>query len=270
MRGRSATATAPAAPPAPVAPTAPAAPESPPRASVLLAGAADMRELARRPLAHQADRERRDAMRSERARTRFTASRVLAAELLERHDLPGPPRITADPLGRPLLPERCGLSVSISHTESWIAVALSSSPSCGVDVQSPVDPARFTTVILERFLPPGWVDLLDRELDPTRRFTRMWASVEAGLKWHGTGFAVGVDALDWRTDGLASRVTDPASGRSARIHVHDLDDGSALAFASAPCAPRDVELGTLRERLRLPDDTIRSPASPTLPGRGRP
>ena len=255
--------------PAPAAP-APAAPGSALRASVLLAGAADMRELARRPLAHAADRQRRDAMRSERARTRFTASRVLAADLLARRGVPGPPRITADRLGRPLLPAPCGLSVSISHTDTWIAVAVSSGPSCGVDVQSPVDPARFTPVILERFLPAGWVGLLERDLDPTRRFTRMWASVEAGLKWHGTGFAAGVDALVWRTDGRAAWVTDPASGRSARIHVHDLDDGSALAFAAAPCAPGDVELGTLRERLRLPDDSPRSPASPTLPGRGTP
>ncbi|MBF4621309.1 4'-phosphopantetheinyl transferase superfamily protein [Clavibacter sp. VKM Ac-2542] len=247
-----------------------AAPEAPPRASVLLAGAAEMRELARRPLAHAADRERRDAMRSERARTRFTASRALAAELLERHGFPGPPRITADRLGRPLLPERCGLSVSISHTETWIAVAVSSSPSCGVDVQSPVDPARFPPVILESFLPPGWVGHLDRDLDPTRRFTRMWASVEAGLKWHGTGFATGLDALAWRTDGRGSSVTDPATGRSARIHVHDLDDGSALAFATAPCAPHEVEVGTLRDRLRLPDETPRSPASPNLTGRGTP
>ncbi|MFD2338810.1 hypothetical protein FGG90_04605 [Clavibacter tessellarius] len=208
------------------------------RNALRIADAATAAALAARPLASAADRARHDRMRSARARTGFAATRALAADMLRERGIPEPQAIRADPRGRPFLPPSCGLSISISHTDTWVAVALAADDRCGVDVQSPLDPRAFTRAVLQRYLPPGWADALADGGDATApaTLTRMWATVEAALKWRGTGFAHGLDVLRWEADGIRTLVHDDEAGRSARVDARRLPDGSVLAHAFDPPA----------------------------------
>lgn len=68
----------------------------------------------------------------------YAAARTLLRALLREvgEDLEGGP-VAADPRGRPYLPDRPDLGVSLSHSSGWVAAAVGRDRDVGVDVQIP-------------------------------------------------------------------------------------------------------------------------------------
>ncbi|MYX14708.1 4'-phosphopantetheinyl transferase superfamily protein [Streptomyces sp. SID8374] len=69
----------------------------------------------------------------------YAAARTLLRALLREvgADLEGGP-VAAHPSGRPYLPARPDLGVSLSHSSGWVAAAVGRDRDVGVDVQTPV------------------------------------------------------------------------------------------------------------------------------------
>jgi len=118
------------------------------------------------------------------------AVRVLLRQLLTEVAGPeaGATPIAALPGGRPFLPERPDLTVSLSHSGRWMAAAVGVGPEVGVDVQVP-QPA--SAALLRRCCRPAALAALAGM--PQRRrdleFAWIWTAQEACVKATGAGLA---------------------------------------------------------------------------------
>lgn len=199
------------------------------RTHVLLADGAAMKRLAEQPLQSSVDRERLSQIRVPGGRKRFVVGRALVARLF---DLAGAPRgthVRADARGCPRVEPPTDLAVSISHTRSWVAAAVTFGARCGVDVQDRIDPMLFRPATLAAVLPAGWTAQLTAHPEPATELTRMWVVLEAALKWRGTGFTAPVSELRFTSVGDSVWVVELSSGRSTRIDVWALPDGAMVA-----------------------------------------
>lgn len=88
--------------------------------------------------------------------------------------------------GRPYLPDLPRLSVSLSHSGGWVAVAVSGHRPVGIDVQAPVpvEPG-----MIRRCCSPGLADVLVALPEGRRaeEFAWIWTVQEACVKAAGTG-----------------------------------------------------------------------------------
>ncbi|MFI6419684.1 4'-phosphopantetheinyl transferase family protein [Streptomyces sp. NPDC050842] len=117
------------------------------------------------------------------------ASRTLLRALLREigEDLRGGP-VAALPSGRPYLPDRPDLGVSLSHSSGWVAVAVGRNRDVGVDVQAPY-------AVGERMLrlccAPGDAEALSGMPEARRRreFAWIFTVQEACVKAVGAGFS---------------------------------------------------------------------------------
>ena len=81
--------------------------------------------------------------------------------------------------GRPTL-SGGGKHISLSHSDVWLAVALSDDP-CGVDVEE-ADAVRHPAALAHRFLPPDEAWAISEADDPAMAFLRAFTRREAALK----------------------------------------------------------------------------------------
>lgn len=92
------------------------------------------------------------------------------------------------PGGQPYLTERPDLGVSLSHTDGWVAAAVSSDGAVGVDAQRPVPVGGG---LLRRCCSPPARTALLRLPEPAREleFAWIWSVQEACVKAAGSGIA---------------------------------------------------------------------------------
>ncbi|MEU7070891.1 4'-phosphopantetheinyl transferase superfamily protein [Streptomyces narbonensis] len=118
-----------------------------------------------------------------------TASRTLLRALLREigEDLRGGP-VAALPSGRPYLPDRPDLGVSLSHSSGWVAAAVARDRDVGVDVQTP---RAVGDRLLRLCCAPGDAEALTALPEDGRRreFAWIFTVQEACVKAAGTGFA---------------------------------------------------------------------------------
>ncbi|MFF5392058.1 4'-phosphopantetheinyl transferase family protein [Streptomyces sp. NPDC013012] len=117
------------------------------------------------------------------------ASRTLLRFLLrEAGEDAGDGPVAALPGGRPYLPGRPGLGVSLSHSAGWVAAAVGRGRDVGVDVQVP---AAVGDRLLRLCCAPGDADALAARSEEARRsgFARIFAVQEACVKAVGKGFS---------------------------------------------------------------------------------
>ncbi|MFD5324737.1 4'-phosphopantetheinyl transferase family protein [Streptomyces sp. NPDC127092] len=102
-------------------------------------------------------------------------------------DFPGGP-VAARPGGRPYLPGRPDLGVSLSHSAGWVAAAVGRNRDVGVDVQVP---AAVGDRLLRFCCAPADADALTVMAEDRRRreFAWIFTAQEACVKAVGAGFA---------------------------------------------------------------------------------
>ncbi|MET7690710.1 4'-phosphopantetheinyl transferase superfamily protein [Streptomyces sp. NPDC005483] len=161
---------------------------------VVVYGAADAWASAGPEGLSAAELARRAALRTPAARRTYLASRLLARRTLGV--LLGVPwrevRITRTPLGGPVLPDRPGVRLSISHTGQLVTVGLSRCGPLGVDAERARRPVR--PELAGRICTPAElaaVAALD-EPDRSESLLRLWTLKEAYVKALGTGLRVPV------------------------------------------------------------------------------
>ncbi len=121
--------------------------------------------------------------------------RALAYDVLRRLLDGESPRLEHDGKGAPYLPDYPGLSVSISHCRTAVAVAVSTEGRVGVDVECR---RRIGDGLMERVCTGEELEAVRAAEDPTMAFLQLWTRKEAVLKMRGTGiqgFGSMVDAL---------------------------------------------------------------------------
>lgn len=136
------------------------------------------------------------------------------------------------PGGKPELPDT-GLHVSVSHSGSWAAIALSEVGPIGIDIEA----LRDVTIALPRrasILAAGRrvsADPLEGQSEDAR-FISAWTRIEAAAKAGGAG---ALPMLAW----LGGRGTsDPGLQRYTLSPPHDLRlDGLAYAVSALPVGP---------------------------------
>ncbi|MFB7029364.1 MULTISPECIES: 4'-phosphopantetheinyl transferase family protein [unclassified Streptomyces] len=117
-----------------------------------------------------------------------TLLRFLLREIGEDAGDAGDGPVGALPGGRPYLPGRPGLGVSLSHSSGWVAAAVGRGRDVGVDVQVP---AAVGDRLLRFCCAPGDADALAALPEEARRsgFARIFAVQEACVKAVGEGFS---------------------------------------------------------------------------------
>lgn len=96
--------------------------------------------------------------------------------------------VASTPEGRPYLPERPDLGVSIAHDGDLVAVAIGVGVTVGIDVQTPT---RTGAGMVRRCCPPATRTALAAVDDELRdhELARIWSVQEACAKAEGTGIA---------------------------------------------------------------------------------
>lgn len=137
-------------------------------------------------------KENRSKLRPEEASRE--ALRLLASLLRDVLHVDGLPKIDTTPSGKPWFPELPDVHFSISHCDSAVMVALSSSPvGCDIeDVQSDC-PAE----LLELTCTPAERQAIESSPDPPLEFTKIWTRKEAGIKRLGH---IPDNPVDWLSD----------------------------------------------------------------------
>lgn len=185
-----------------------------------------------------ASKERQAAV----ARFRFASdkNRSLWAELFARWRLaetaglsPAEIEISHDEKGKPFC-KNSPLSVSLSHSGAYIAVAVGQS-AVGVDVERK---RKFSLSVSRRWFRPEEHEFLASlpEEESARAFFRFWTLKEAALKYTGEGLAGGPENVDC----------------FALLEAAEKENADALAGRNFPL-PREATVGVVAARRELPD-----------------
>ncbi|MGW5851957.1 4'-phosphopantetheinyl transferase family protein [Streptomyces sp. NPDC055254] len=158
------------------------------------------------------------------------ASRTLLRALLREidEDLRGGP-VAARPSGRPYLPDRPDLGVSLSHSCGWVAAAVGRDRDVGVDVQIP---SAVSDRLLRLCCPPEDTEVLTGlpEAGRRREFAWIFAAQEACVKAVGGGLS----ARPWTVPVPLGR----QSGHWGRVTWHAPRDRHPLPTTCAWTTPR--------------------------------
>jgi 4'-phosphopantetheinyl transferase len=139
--------------------------------------------LAELPVPDWAEREAR-AMPPRRARE-YLAVRALYVRLMSEVDGTAGP-LSRTERGKPVVPGRSGLRVSLAHSDDVVAVALARGRDVGVDVQDAGLPGP---AMLRRCCPGEAGRMAAEPAAGGRDFARVWAAQEACVKATGQGIA---------------------------------------------------------------------------------
>jgi 4'-phosphopantetheinyl transferase len=155
------------------------------------------------------ERGRATLYRQSADRSRFVIGRGLLRTLLARRlaVAPGSLRIEAGPFGKPALAG--GPEFSVSHSGSWIAIAVSDTP-VGIDIEtrSPLDHLPLSLLSYEER------ERVRRATDPLDVFLSIWVAKEAVLKVDGRG--LGGDIADFTVPATPYGRPVPVAGKAAR------------------------------------------------------
>ena len=173
------------------------------------------------------ERERRERLRRDEDRTRFTLGAVLLRlAVAGALDLP-PGEVTidracprcAEPHGRPRVPGD-PVHVSVSHSGEWVAVAVYPDAPVGVDVEliRPIDTAGMAGLVLA----PG------EQADSLEEFYTHWTRKESVVKATGDGLRVSMSGV--RLD-AAGKVTSYPGRPELTASVVDLAPRPGYAAA---------------------------------------
>jgi 4'-phosphopantetheinyl transferase len=153
---------------------------------------------------------------------------ILAAEL---NDTPASLRITRSPSGRPTLTDSQAPSFSVSHSDGWVAVSVSSLARVGIDIE--LAERTVSEALVQRLLNTREVGSLPRRSPSQRQraFLAYWTVKEACAKVLDGALASNLHRLQVE-DGLskAPRLTAPGLGD---VDVKRLDLGPMLVGALA-------------------------------------
>ncbi|MFI9783886.1 4'-phosphopantetheinyl transferase family protein [Kitasatospora sp. NPDC051984] len=212
----------------------------------LLATTADVlaRPDADERLLNDVERERADRFRRQADRDDFLAAHLLVrfcaathlgidpADVAFGQHCPGCDRTGH---GRPLLTDRPGTHLSLSHTGGIIAAAAGPVP-IGVDVEH-LGPRTNDPASLSHVLSPAEAELVATHPDPTRAFLRQWVRKEALIK---LGLAT-LDSLPG-LDLSALPLDPPLQHRHGDLHYLEVTTDQVVFTAAATLQPT---LGTL-------------------------
>lgn len=201
--------------------------------------------LARyRELLSAEELERLAAFRRENAAQAYLVSRALLRTVLAEQlgCTPQSLQFARDVHDKPyLVPAadgRCALHFNLSHSEDWIALAISDAP-VGVDVESS---ARNNNIlgIAKRFFAPAESESLNALPEDARaeKFCELWTVKEACVKWSGLGIGRALAGVGVAIEG----------GRIAlnlRADIAAFGAARALLFALTP----SVRLAVVGERV---------------------
>lgn len=198
------------------------------------AGASFLLELA--------ELERAARFRFERERLAYVMAhamwRLVLADTLQVDTREVP--LSTTPSGQPVL-RGTGIATSLSHSGSWVAIAVGRMATLGVDIECSPSP-RALGDLLETICTPSEADAL-RQLSTGRReveLLALWTRKEALLKAFGTGLA-------WAPAGLSGAIGKLVPAPSATAYpacrVHSLDISCGVVGALA--VPAGVHDGRL-------------------------
>ncbi|MEU7117546.1 4'-phosphopantetheinyl transferase family protein [Streptomyces zaomyceticus] len=166
----------------------------------------------------------------------YTASRTLLRALLREigEDLRGGP-VAARPGGRPYLPGRPDLGVSLSHSGGWVAAAVGRNRDVGVDVQTP---APVGDRLLRLCCSPGDAEALAALPEDGRRreFAWIFTVQEACVKAVGAGLS----GRPWNVPVALGQRTGEWTGEPTGEPTGERAEERAEARGRVRwCAPRD-------------------------------
>lgn len=198
----------------------------------------------------EAERQRRERLRREEDRARFTVATALLRLAVGRILGTPPDRVAVErtcptcgePHGRPRLPGG-ELEVSISHSGGLVAVAVTATAPVGVDVEEARE--LDATALAAQILAPG------ERADGLDGFFTLWARKEAVVKATG--------------DGLRVRFNQVAIGADGRVRSYPgREDLCAVVVDLAP--PRPGYAAALAALAAVPPPILEYDAGPLLTG----
>jgi 4'-phosphopantetheinyl transferase len=204
------------------------------------------------------------------ARFHFPADRLayIAAHWLVRQALASvdglPPadwRFVVEKQGKPVIDpalDRPGLRFNLSHTRGFVACAVSSGITVGIDVEA-LSRAVTHPDIAERFFSPSEVSILrgmNGDQQPTT-FLRFWTLKEAFIKATGEGLNRPLDSFSFSLDPV-----------SIRFHPEDADDASCWKFFELRPTPGHLLALAVRHSERSPLTLTTCPNCIAFPPRG--
>ena len=157
------------------------------------------------------ERARHDQLRCAADRRDYAAAHALLRTSLSRYADVAPRAwvFESDSRGKPKLADRCAaglrVSFSLSHTRGFVACAIASGVSVGLDVER-TDPSVDWSPVVRRCFSPLEIAQLERcsSADRAGRFAELWTLKEAHAKatgsglsdsWTTFGFDVGGDSI---------------------------------------------------------------------------
>jgi 4'-phosphopantetheinyl transferase len=163
------------------------------------------------------------------------AMMLLCARLLDApvHDV----SVARTPLGKPVVTSAPGYDVSLSHSGSFAAVALSRGAPVGVDIEIRRPALDIDNLAVATFAPSemaAW-----RQLDGASRlaaFLRFWCRKEAVLKAIGTGLSADMRLVVTGLDGRLVSLP-PVAGSRRRWTLLDVSAPSDITASLAVNAP---------------------------------
>jgi len=118
-------------------------------------------------------------------------------------ELPQPPEIAADALGKPCL-RGAELYFNLSHSGAYAACAIADLP-VGVDIQTS---REYSEKLAERCFTPEERAALRAAREPDAEFTALWTLKESYLKWKGSGIRTPMSSVSLDLSAVPVRAAD--------------------------------------------------------------
>ena len=132
------------------------------------------------------EQKRADAYTNAEQRQRHITSRNALRTLLSRYT--GTPakdiQITTGPHNKPLLQNNPDLHFNVSHSGSWVFIAIATTP-LGIDIEYN-DPFFAFTDMLPQYFTPKEISNIEEHWNPRAAFYSFWTRKEAVVKANGT------------------------------------------------------------------------------------
>jgi 4'-phosphopantetheinyl transferase len=139
------------------------------------------------------------------------------------------------------------LSFSLSHSGSWLAVAVTTNTLIGIDIEDKSRKADWQS-IARRYFTPDEIANLEKAPENNRRerFFALWTLKEAYFKAHGGGISTGLDKVSFQIDNNGSISAEFAdvledSAKAWQFHHYQLGEDYCLSLALKQPHAQDAE-----------------------------